>query len=89
MTARPRRALGTILVLSGMLPWVIATLSLIPVEASLGAISGGALVVGGDHADRDFRLIDPETAVPPLGAIFIRGGSYAYAIFRSALWDSF
>ena len=47
MTARPRRALGTILVLSGMLPWVIATLSLIPVEASLGAISGGALVVGG------------------------------------------
>jgi hypothetical protein len=47
LTGRPRRALGTILVLSGMLLWVIATLSLISVEASLGVISGGTLVVGG------------------------------------------
>jgi hypothetical protein len=46
-TARPRRALGTILVLLGMLLWMIATLSLIPFEPSLGIISGGMLVVGG------------------------------------------
>jgi hypothetical protein len=46
-TARPRRALGTILVLLGMLLWVIAALSLIPFMPFLGVISGGALVVGG------------------------------------------
>jgi hypothetical protein len=46
-TARPRRALGTILVLLGMLLWVIAALSSVPLEGSLGVISGGALVAGG------------------------------------------
>ena len=46
-TARPRRALGMILILLGMLLWVIATLSLTPFKPSLGVVFGGALVVGG------------------------------------------
>jgi hypothetical protein len=46
-TARPRRALGTILIFLGMLLWVIATLSFIPFKPPLGVISGGVLVVGG------------------------------------------
>lgn len=46
-TARPRRALGIILILLGMLLWVIATLSLTPFKPSLGVVFGGALVVGG------------------------------------------
>jgi hypothetical protein len=46
-TARLRRALGTILVVLGVLLWTIATLSLIPFKPSLGVIFGGALAVGG------------------------------------------
>jgi len=45
-TARPRRILGIVLVVVGMLLWGIAVIPS-PLGGSLGVISGGALVAGG------------------------------------------